>query len=95
MADNLDKLVAMLADNGTVATREQAERMATRVAGSVDAYIQRSEQFQNRIAAYQPLPEPEGGVSKKFSDPVAYRIVPDRRAHPSRPSGASDQDAER
>ena len=95
MPDNLDKLVAMLAESGTVATREQAERMAVRVAGSVDAYIQRSEQFRDRVSSYQAPPQPEAGVSKKFSDPVAYRIVPDRRAHPSRPSGAPDQDAER
>lgn len=95
MADNLGKLLAMLAETGTVVTREQAERMATRVAGSVDAYIQCSEQFQRRISGYQAQPEPEGGVPKKFSDPVAYRIVPDRRAHPSRPSGAPDQDEER
>lgn len=95
MADNLDKLVAMLAENGTVATREQAERMAVRVAGSVDAYIRRSEQFRDRVAGYQPLPQPAGAVSPKFSDPIAYRIAPDRSARSSRLSGAADQNTER
>jgi hypothetical protein len=95
MPDNLDKLVAMLAESGTVATREQAERLAVRVAGSVDAYIQRSEQFRDRVAGYQAQPQPAGGVSKKFSDPVAYRIVPDGSARSSQLSGAADQDADR
>lgn len=95
MADNLDKLVAMLAESGTVATREQAERMAVRVAGSVDAYIQRSEQFRDRVESYQPQPQPAGGVSPKFSDPIAYRIAPDRSARASHLSGAADQDADR
>lgn len=94
MADNLDNLVAMLAENGTVATREQAERMAVRVAGSVDAYIQRSEQFRDRVAGYQPLPQPAGGVSPKLSDPITCRIAPDRNTRSSHLSGAADQDAE-
>lgn len=80
MADNLDKLVAMLAESGTVATREQAERMAVRVAGSVDAYIQRSEQFRGRVESYQPQPQPAGGESPKFSDPITYRVIADRLA---------------
>lgn len=94
MADNLDKMVAMLAESGTVATREQAERMAICVAGPVDAYIQRSEQFRDRVAGYQPQPQPAGGVSPKFSDPLAYHIVPDRSAQSSHLTGAADRDAE-
>lgn len=94
MADNLDKMVAMLAESGTVATREQAERMAVRVAGSVEAYIERSEQFRDRVAGYQPQPQPAGGVSPKFSNPIAYRIAPDRSAQSSHLNSAADQDAE-
>jgi len=82
MTDNLDRLVAVLAESGTVATREQAERLAVRVAGSVDAYIQRSEQFRDRVAGYRARPQPAGGVSSKFSDPIAYRVVADRRERP-------------
>jgi hypothetical protein len=70
MADNLDKLVAMLAQSGTVATREQAERLAVRVAGSVDAYISDLERTRAELSDYEPLePGPEG-VPEKFSQPI-------------------------
>jgi hypothetical protein len=70
MADNLDKLVAMLAESGTVATRTQAQALAVRVAGSVDAYIAELERTRADLAGYQPLePGPEG-VPKKFSQPI-------------------------
>ena len=76
MTDNLDKLVAMLAESGTVATREQAERLAIRVSGSVEAYLLRSEQFRSWAKNYRAPTQPEGGVSPKFSDPLAYDVIP-------------------
>lgn len=82
MTDNLDKLVAVLAESGTVATREQAERLAIRVSGSVDAYFEWLEHFRSMAKNYRAPPQPEGGVSNKFSDPIAYRVIQDRRAQP-------------
>lgn len=70
MADNLDKLVAMLAESGTVATREQAERLAIRVNGSVEAYIADLERTRAELDDYQPLEEPPDGVSEKFSQSI-------------------------
>lgn len=79
MADNIDKLVAMLAESGTIATREQAERLAIRVSGSVDAHIAELERTRAEIRDYEPLPEPPEGVSGKFSDPLAYEIEPPQK----------------
>ncbi len=76
MADNIDKLIAMLAESGTVATRKQAKRLAVRVAGSVDAYIADLERTRAELQDYQTLPEPPEGVSGKFSEPLAYEIEP-------------------
>jgi hypothetical protein len=76
MADNLDKLVAMLAESGTEATREQAERLAIRVAGSVDAYITDLETTRAGLKGYRPLEPGADGVPEKFSDPVAYSVEP-------------------
>lgn len=70
MADNLDKLVAMLAQSGTVATREQAERLAIRVAGSVDAYIADLERTRAELQGYRPLEPGPDGVPDKFSQPI-------------------------
>lgn len=67
MADNIDKLVAMMAETGNIVTREVAEQVAIRVAGSVDAYIAEIEQTRIDLAQYEPLPAPPGGVSDKFS----------------------------
>lgn len=70
MADNIDKLVAMLAETGTTATREQAERLAVRVSGSVDAYIAELERTRADLQDYKPLDPPPEGVSDKFSQPI-------------------------
>lgn len=76
VADNIDKLVAILAESEIDATREQAERLAIRVSGSVDGYIAYLERTSAELKDYAPLPEPEEGVSGKFSDPLAYEIEP-------------------
>lgn len=76
MADNLDKLVAMLAESGTVATREQAQRVAFRVAGGVDAYIAELERTRAELEGYRPIEPGAEGVPGKFSDPVAYSVDP-------------------
>lgn len=70
MADNLDQLVAMLAQSGTVATREQAERLAVRVAGSVDAYLEDLKRTRAELAGYQPLEPGPDGVPEKFSQAI-------------------------
>lgn len=73
MADNLDKLVAMLAESGTDATREQAERLAQRVSGSVEAHIAMIERRRAELADYKPL---KGEASDKFSAPLSYEVEP-------------------
>lgn len=73
MADNLDKLMAMLTEDGFTVTREQAERMAVRVAGSVDAYIADLERTRAQLKDYKPL---DGEPSDKFSAPLAYDVEP-------------------
>lgn len=73
MADNIDKLVAMLAESGTTATREQAERLAIRVAGSVDGYIAELARTRADLADYQPL---DGEPSDKFKAPLSYDTDP-------------------
>lgn len=74
VADNIDKLVAILAESDIDATREQAERLAIRVSGSVDGYIAYLERTSAELKDYEPLPVPTDGVSSKFSDPLAYEI---------------------
>lgn len=74
MSDNIDRLVEMLAESGTKATREQAERMAIRIAGSVDAYIAEKERWRAELKDYKPLDPPPGGIPSKFSDPLSYTI---------------------
>jgi hypothetical protein len=64
--DNINKLVGMLAESGTVATRDQAERIAIDVSGSVDAYISEILRTREELKSYKPLDPPMGGVSYKF-----------------------------
>lgn len=70
MADNLDRLVARLAESGTVATREQAERLAIRVAGSVDAYLEELDRTRAELQDYQPLESDPDKVPDKFKQTI-------------------------
>lgn len=66
----LEQLVAELAKHGTIATQEQAERLAIRVSGSVEAYL------ADMRKPTEPDQEPLEGGDGKFMEPVAYDILP-------------------
>lgn len=70
MADKLDRLVAHLAKSGVVATREQAEALAIRVAGSVDTYLEDLEQTAAELEDYEPLESDPDQVPDKFKQPL-------------------------
>lgn len=72
--DELDELVAMLAESGTQATREQAEKLAIRVAGSVSAYIADIKKTRQEIDGYKPLGIPDAEVHDQFKDALSYEI---------------------
>lgn len=67
----LEQLVAALAVHGTIATQEQAERLAIRVSGSVEAYLADI----TKPTVDTPSEIIEGGTDK-FMEPVAYDILP-------------------
>ena len=73
MADNIDKLVAMLAESSTEATRERSARLALRVSVFFDAYIAMIERWRVEFADYKIL---ESEASDKFSAPLAYDVEP-------------------
>lgn len=74
--DKIDELLAMLAESGTVATQEQAQNLAIRVAGSVSAYIVDLKKTRHDIEKYQPLGIPESELHEKFKDALSYEITP-------------------
>lgn len=71
-----DTLLAKLRDRGLDVTAEQAEAMAIRLAGSVQAYLAELERNDDDAASYRPLPpgEDSGAPEGKFSEPVAYTV---------------------
>lgn len=67
----IERLVAVLADRSIEVTPEQAEAMAVRLAGSVDAYLATLEANEQAAKSYRPL---EGEAADKFSEPVDYYL---------------------
>jgi len=69
--DPLEQLVEQLRNRGFIVTPEQAEAMAIRLAGSVEAYLEDMKQAAQEAADYVPL---EGEASDKFSEPLGYDL---------------------
>lgn len=68
----LARLVAVLAARSITVTPEQAEAMAVRLAGGVDAYL--DQLAANDKAAAEYIPAAPGEVSEKFTAPLAYTL---------------------
>lgn len=75
-ADNIGRLVAMLETDGLSVTREQAEKMASRISGSVDEYIVFLKLKDVESANYKPLDISPEEVPDKFKDDLSYEIGP-------------------
>lgn len=69
--NTLDTLVAKLKARGTDVTPEQAEAMAVRLEGSVDAYLARLAANDAAVDDYRPL---AGEPSDKFSQDMGYEL---------------------
>lgn len=68
----LETLVVKLKARGLEVTPAEAEAIAVRSSGSIEAYLVRLEQNERDLAELiEPAPGP---VSTKWSDPVAYDI---------------------
>lgn len=67
----IDTLLQKLAARGITVTAEQAEAMAIRLAGSVEAYLGQLAENDRAAAEYEPL---DGPVPDKFSEPVSYEL---------------------
>lgn len=69
--DKLDQLVAKLAARGIDVTPDQAEAMALRLEGSVEAYLAAMDEHSRAVADYRPL---DGEASDKFSQNMGYDL---------------------
>lgn len=68
---DLEQLQQRLAARGFTLSDERATDMATRLAGSVPAYLAKLKANDDAAEQYQPL---AGEPSAKFSEPVAYDV---------------------
>lgn len=72
--DATDKLVDKLKARGLDVDRVQAEAMAVRLSGSVDAYLAELARNDEAAANYKPLDVPADQVPEKFKDGLSYSI---------------------
>lgn len=70
----LEKLTQILNDRGLGVTPDEAEAMAVRLAGSVEGYLETLAQNDKDLETV--IEPPPGPVSEKFSDPLAYTVIP-------------------
>jgi hypothetical protein len=70
----LDTLTEILNKRGLEVTPDEAEQIAVRNAGSVEAYLEILARNEKDLA--EVIEPPPGPVSEKWSAPLAYDIVP-------------------
>lgn len=79
----IEQLQAALQARHITVTDEQAEAMAVRIAGSVDAYLAQLAANDEAAESYTPL---SGEAPAKFAEPLAYDLeAPEASGLPAQP----------
>jgi hypothetical protein len=72
--DELDLLLEKLQARGLTLSRDQAQAMAVRLAGSVTAYLAELQANDRAATDYQAPTTPADQVPEKFKDDLAYTV---------------------
>lgn len=71
----IDELVLRFHSHGIDVSPEQAETMAKRISGSIEAHLALMDQTDRQTAEYRPLDIPVDRISDKLKEPLSQPMA--------------------